>query len=568
MDFKFNMDFENGTDLPQIKAEIPPPPCPKLMTEEEEKRIWWRILLYTLLSIGTYMIFIRVPTFLKILKKTIYFKRLSIPTFRCNPLLFYFSGLLTIYKQSRPDVPPFCLILQAVFGYCRVVIKEKIFCVYLLYKPLVFFYKPETVEVVLSSTTLIDKSKEYDLLSPWLGNGLLLSSGTKWRSRRKLLTPAFHFSILEEFLPVFQEQSSVLVSKLQALTREPWVDIVPLMTACALDIISETAMGVSINAQDGQNIEYVRAVLEIGDSFMYRALRPWLYPDFIFKWTSYGKRNTANIHLVQALTKKVIKNKKLEMEARNKYTNVDQLPNDSPSNRRKRKAFLELLLEHHLKDPSFTEEDIREEVDTFMFEGHDTTGMTLSWALFCLGINPEIQLRAQEELDEIFDDDISRGITREDITKMKYLECVIKETLRLYPIIPFIARECRKPFKVLGHEVPPGSMCMILITELHHDQDSFPEPEKFIPDRFFPENSEGRHPYAYIPFSAGPRNCIGQKYAMMEVKVILADVLRLFHVTSLDPQDEVLVTPNLTLKNVKPLRLRFELRNRDKLIHL
>ncbi|GFS48649.1 cytochrome P450 4C1 [Nephila pilipes] len=435
--------------------------------------------------------------------------------------------------------------------------------------PISIAVKIHADEVVLSnSTTLIDKSKEYDLLSPWLGNGLLISSGTKWRNRRKLLTPTFHFSILNEFLPVFQEQSSVLVSKLQALAREPWIDIVPLMTACTLDIICETAMGVSINAQDGQNIEYVRAVHEIADSFMYRAPRPWLYPDFIFKWTSYGKRNLANIHRVQALTKKVIKNKKLDMEVRSIYKNGDQLSNDIPNNKKKRKAFLELLLERHLKDPSFTEEHIREEVDTFMFAGHDTTSMALSWALYCLGQNPEIQLRVQEELDEIFDDDISRDITREDITRMKYLECVIKETLRFYPIIPFIARECRKPFKVLGHEIPPGSLCLILITELHHDQDSFPEPEKFIPERFFPENSEGRHPYAYVPFSAGPRNCIGQKYAMMEAKVILADVLRLFHVTSLDPQDEILLTPNLTLKNVKPLRLRFELRNRDKRIHL
>ncbi|GFY57985.1 cytochrome P450 4c3 [Trichonephila inaurata madagascariensis] len=84
---------------------------------------------------------------------------------------------------------------------------------------------------------MIDKSEEYDLLSPWLGTGLFLSTGTKWRSRRKLLTPAFHFSILDEFIPVFQEQSNVLVSKLQSLVREPWVDVVPLTTACTLDII-------------------------------------------------------------------------------------------------------------------------------------------------------------------------------------------------------------------------------------------------------------------------------------------------------------------------------------------
>ncbi|GFT47331.1 cytochrome P450 4V2, partial [Nephila pilipes] len=114
------------------------------------------------------------------------------------------------------------------------------------------------------------------------------------------------------------------------------------------------------------------------------------------------------------------------MEVHSKYKNVELFPNDSPSHSRKGKVFLELLLEHHLNDPSFTEEDVREEVDTFMFEGHDTTAMALSWALYSLGQNPEIQLRVQEELDEIFKDDISRNVTREDITRMKYLECVIK----------------------------------------------------------------------------------------------------------------------------------------------
>ncbi|GFS44882.1 cytochrome P450 4C1 [Nephila pilipes] len=206
------------------------------------------------------------------------------------------------------------------------------------------------------------------------------------------------------------------------------------MSACALDIICETAMGVSVNAQDGQNIEYMKAVHEITDSFMYRVIRPWLYPDFIFKWTAYGKRFTANIRRAHAFSRKVIKNKKLEMEVRSKYSDVGLFPNENPSHSRKQKAFLELLLEYHFKDPSFTEEDIREEVDTFMFAGHDTTAMSLSWTLYCLGQNPKIQQKAQEELDQIFEDDNSRDITREDITRMIYLECAIKVCkLRLHP---------------------------------------------------------------------------------------------------------------------------------------
>ncbi|GFT66181.1 cytochrome P450 4C1 [Trichonephila clavipes] len=131
------------------------------------------------------------------------------------------------------------------------------------------------------------------------------SSGTKWRKSRKLLTPAFHFSILDESIPVFQEQSNVLVSKLQSLVGEPWVDVVPLMTACTLDVICQTAMGVNIDAQGGQNSEYVRAVHQLEEAFMHRAVRPWLFPDFIFKWTAHGRSYNANIRLVKELTRKL-----------------------------------------------------------------------------------------------------------------------------------------------------------------------------------------------------------------------------------------------------------------------
>ncbi|GFY60250.1 cytochrome P450 4C1 [Trichonephila inaurata madagascariensis] len=338
-------------------------------------------------------------------------------TINCNHLLFYFSAYLSICKQSQPDVPILSLIQHGVVGYCRHILKDRIACLYVFSKLFVFFYKPETVEVVLSSTTMIDKSKEYQLLSPWLGTGIFLCTGAKWRKSRKLLTPAFHFSILDEFIPTFQEQSSVLVSKLQSLVQEPWVDVVPLMTACTLDIICQTAMGVNINAQDGQNSEYVRAVHQIGKAFMHRVVRPWLYPDFIFKWTALGRSNDANIRFVKELTKKVIKEKKLEFIMRSKDGATEPLSNGCLTQRKKRKAFLELLLEHHLKDPSFTEEDIG---------GHDTTAMGISWALYFLGHNPEIQQKVQEELDDIFGDNFDRNIVREDLTKMKYLECVIK----------------------------------------------------------------------------------------------------------------------------------------------
>ena len=132
--------------------------------------------------------------------------------------------------------------MQAITGYTYVYAKQKIFRVWLSWEPLVFLWNPETVELVLSNNFMLEKSSQYHFLHPWLGTGLLTSSGNKWRSRRKLLVPAFHFKILHDFVPVFNEQGTVLVKKLQQIARRKCpnctvIDIVPVITACTLDII-------------------------------------------------------------------------------------------------------------------------------------------------------------------------------------------------------------------------------------------------------------------------------------------------------------------------------------------
>ncbi|GBL61076.1 Cytochrome P450 4C1 [Araneus ventricosus] len=118
------------------------------------------------------------------------------------------------------------------------------------------------LQAVLSSPEHIEKSREYRLLRPWIGTGLITSPRTKWHKHRKLVTPTFHFSILDTFIPVFQKQANVLISKIQSHIQEPWLDIVPLMSLCTLDIICETAMGVSMNLLCGENCDYSEAMHE------------------------------------------------------------------------------------------------------------------------------------------------------------------------------------------------------------------------------------------------------------------------------------------------------------------
>lgn len=123
------------------------------------------------------------------------------------------------------------------------------------------------------------------------------------------------------------------------------------------------------------------------------------------------------------------------------------------------------------------------------------------------------QAKIHDELDAIYGEDPNREICFEDLREMKFLEKCIKETLRLFPPVLFIARNNSKEFQIKGRTIPPGTTCLVLFYQLHRDPKYFPNPEVYDPDRFSPENWNGKHAFSYTPFSAGPRNCIGQRYS-------------------------------------------------------
>ena len=225
-------------------------------------------------------------------------------------------------------------------------------------------------------------------------------------------------------------------------------------------------------------------------------------------------------------------------------------------------VFMDTLIYQHIKDPiSLTQENIREEVDTFMFEGHDTTGWAVTWATYLVGLHPEVQEKIHEELDQVFGLDFERDYTMDDLRALKYLECVVKEALRLYPSVPFYGRTTTKPTEIEGRIVPAGVQVGVMSFIIHRCPRHWPEPEKFKPERFTFENSIGRHPYAFVPFSAGPRNCIGQKFAHLEEKAMLASLFRRFKVTSLVPRDKIRILPAMVLKCQQQLKVQLEKRN-------
>ncbi|XP_077547315.1 cytochrome P450 4V2-like [Haemaphysalis longicornis] len=425
--------------------------------------------------------------------------------------------------------------------------------------PYLLIHKADAAEAIFSSPTMIEKSIEYNWLHPWLGSGLLTSSGAKWKARRRMLTPAFHFRILEDFLPIMNEHSVVFKNILEEHVGKPGgVDIVPLVARCTLDVICETAMGTCVNAQRCADSKYVRAVMRLGELWFTRASQPWTWQDFAYQFTADCAEFNQSVKFVHTFSRKVIKErKKLFLEHQAASETGDGVFDDGYINLSgHRRAFLDLLLAQHFKDPSFTEEDIREEVDTFTFEGHDTTAVGISWALYLLGLHQDVQQKVYDELEEIFGHDRDRDATTQDIKRMKYLECTIKEAQRLFPSVPLIGRLLKEDWRHDGYIIPKGTVCTVFIYMLHRDPKEFPKPEEYIPERFLPENSIGRHPFAYTPFSAGYRNCIGQKFASMEMKTVVSRILRNYRLESMYHRDKLQLVDELVLRARNGLRVR------------
>ncbi|XP_046641927.1 cytochrome P450 4C1-like [Daphnia pulicaria] len=427
-------------------------------------------------------------------------------------------------------------------------------------RSIVCISSPELMEPILASQKLITKGKEYSYLSRWLGACMFLTTGLRWRSRRRLLTPAFHFQILESFFDVFNDQSHQLIKELDAAAAarpaasvDGSVNVYKILTQCALDIICDSSMGRQVRKRE-ETSGYLHSINRITQIVMERSLRPWLDSDLLFNLSALGRENQRCVKILHDFTNQVIQDRKQMLNNNQSDDSVDHVKSQEESPKR-RLAFLDLLIQASENGDKLSDDDIREEVDTFMFAGHDTTATAMSWFLYCIARNPEEQKLLFDEVDEVFEDS-DRPCTPQDAANLKYLDCCIKETLRMYPSIPGVMRTITEDTEIGGFVLPAGLSVALLIYGMHRNPKVYPEPDTFKPERFLPEQSANRHPYAFIPFSAGPRNCIGQKYAQFELKVVLSWVLRKFEFSLADPScPAVSASSEIVLKPVDGIHL-------------
>ncbi len=367
------------------------------------------------------------------------------------------------------------------------------------------------------------------LLEPGLGRGLLTSEGETWRRHRRIMAPAFDPRSVAAYAPIMTEVARRLLATWDALPEGSEVDAAAAMMQATLYIISR--------AMFSSDSDEVVDVVGRGVSQYQTKVRPRLLdllhvPEWLTRLIS--PRHTAGIF--DEFDKSV--DRLLAARGREPHA----APNDS----------LARLLAARDSETGggMSAKEVRDQVVTIFMAGHETTAQALSWTWYLLSQHPEAEARLHDELTAVLG---GRAPRHEDIVNLRYTRMVIEESMRLYPPAHTMARQPIAADEVLGHRIPAGAEVLIVPWLLHRKPSLWERPDRFEPERFAPERAASRPRFAYIPFGAGPRICIGAAFAMEEALLILATIAQRYRLHlkpghPVEPQGLITLRPRYGLK--------------------
>ena len=365
---------------------------------------------------------------------------------------------------------------------------------------------------------------------PFAGEGLLTSDGAAWRQQRKLLQPAFHHRQMGAYSEVMVAQAMRLVESLaDGETR----DIGAEMTRVTMSVVVNTLFGADLPGEIREISRSMRAVLDAANRRMNSVLQ-------IPSWapTPRNLRERRALAGLDALFHLIIQMRRRSGERRDDLLS----------------ALLAAVDEDN--GAAMSDQQLRDEMMTLFLAGHETTANTLTWAWYLLSQHPDVEAKLLQELHGVV---AGRSPALADLPNLPYTEMVIREAMRLYPPAPGVAREPVEDVSIAGFQVSQGSLISVNTYAMHHDPRFFPDPKRFDPERFSPGWEERIPRYAYLPFGGGPRICIGNAFAMMEARLILATVAPRYRL-SLEGNPEVVPVQLVTLRPKHPIRMRLERR--------
>ncbi len=427
------------------------------------------------------------------------------------------SPIIGHLKQFKNDPINFMLNSSEEFGD---IMLFKIFS-----KKIYFINHPDLIKHVLQDNHKnYVKSTGYKPMRLIVGNGMLTSDGDSWVRSRKFSQSAFNSTAIRSYVSAVTTNANRLMND-WAQKPDLEINASQEMAKITLAIIGETLFSTRIDFGTNlwKNINYV---LEYAGE---RALRnPFIVPA---NWpTTKNKKFKKAKSALDELIYGIIDSKR----------NSEDTESDTLSR---------LMNYTEGSSNGLSDEELRDEVMTIFLAGHDTTSNTMSWALYSIGIRPDIQQKIFEEVKKLE----GREIQYEDLHELTYTTQVINETMRLYPAAWHMGRMNIEDDKLGEYDLPAGSHVRISPLTLHRRVDYWVNPTEFNPERFHPLKAKAQLPYTFIPFGGGPRLCVGRNLALMEMIILLSTIVSKFEISYTGAIPEM--SPNITLATKKPVQI-------------
>lgn len=349
-------------------------------------------------------------------------------------------------------------------------------------------------------------------LARFLGNGLLTSDGEFWKRQRKLAAPALHARRIQSYGSTMVDYTKRHILDWRDGQR---LDLARETASITMKIIAKTMFDSDVSG----DIDRVSSAMETVQSVAGQLplLPPWV-PTLTELRARSAKRELDDIIL------RIIRQWREKGEDKGDLLSMLLLAEDDDGQR-------------------MSDQQARDEAVTLFLAGHETTANALNWTFYLLAQHPDIEARLHDELDGVLGGQVP---TMDDLPRLPYTEMVVKESMRIYPPAWVTGRQAIADTRVGGYEMPKGSVVNLLFYHVHHDPRWWPEPERFMPERFAPQNEALLNKHAYTPFGGGPRVCIGNAFAMMEARLLLATIAQRFRLT-VQPGQRVEMNPLITL---------------------
>nr|XP_044998606.1 cytochrome P450 3A9-like isoform X3 [Jaculus jaculus] len=351
----------------------------------------------------------------------------------------------------------------------------------------------------------------------FMKKAISISEDEEWKRMRTLLSPTFTSGKLKEMFPIINQYTDVLVKNLrQEAEKGRNVTTKTILGAYSMDVITGTSFGVNVDSLNNPQDPFVEKVKKLlkfdffDPMFFTIILFPFLTPVFEALNISMFPRDVTNFFKTSI---KMMKESRLEEKEKPRVDFLQLMINSQKSpDTESHKALSDL--------------EIVAQSVIFIFAGYETTSSALSFVLYLLATHPDVQKKLQDEIDAALPN--KTPATYDALVHMEYLDMVVNETLRLYPIAGRLERVSKADVEINGVFIPKGTVVMIPSYALHRDPMCWPEPEEFRPERFSKKNKDNINPYIYMPFGNGPRNCIGMRFALMNMKLALVKILQNF----------------------------------------